>query len=246
MGTNGSFGNEDSDKSVLSAIGRSITPVFAPMGLTQDNWPATVGIFTGIFAKEAVVGTLDAMYTQIGEAAATEAGAGDGENESFNFWAGIGESFATIPDNLMGVVDTLLDPLGIAVGDVSTVESAAEEQEVALGTFGAMVTLFDGKVGAFAYLLFILLYFPCVAAIAAVYRETNFKWTAFVGAWTTGLAYMAAVLFYQAATIGRHLVSSLLWIAVICALFLGVGMIMRQVGGKERGAVAGLPDGAKA
>jgi ferrous iron transport protein B len=246
MGTDGSYGNEDSDKSVLSAIGRSITPVFAPMGLTQDNWPATVGIFTGIFAKEAVVGTLDAMYTQIGAADVAEAGAADSKAEGFDFWAGIGESFVTIPDNLIGVADTLLDPLGISVGDVSTVESAAEEQEVALGTFGAMVTLFDGKVGAFAYLLFILLYFPCVAAIAAVYRETNFQWTAFVGAWTTGLAYMAAVLFYQTATIGRHPVSSLLWIAVICAVFLGVFMIMRQMGGKERGAVAGLPDGAKA
>ncbi len=237
MGNDGSFGNEDSDKSVLSAIGRSITPVFSPMGLTQENWPATVGIFTGIFAKEAVVGTLDAMYTQIGEAAPAE---------GFDFWAGIGESFATIPDNLMGVADTLLDPLGISLGNVSTVESAAEEQEVALGTFGAMVALFDGKVGSFAYLLFILLYFPCVAAIAAVYRETNFRWTAFVGGWTTGLAYMASVLFYQTATIGRHPVSSLLWIAVICAVFLGVFMIMRQMGGKERVAVAGLPDGAKA
>ena len=246
MGTDGSFGNEDSDKSVLSAIGRSITPVFAPMGLTQDNWPATVGIFTGIFAKEAVVGTLDATYTQIGEAAATEAGAGDGENESFNFWAGIGESFATIPDNLMGVVDTLLDPLGLSVGDVSNVKEAAEEQGVAEGTFGAMATLFDGKVGAFAYLLFILLYFPCVAAIAAVYRETNLLWTAFVGGWTTGLAYTASVLFYQTATIGRHPVSSLLWIAVICAFGLGVVMIMRQISSKERSTVAGLPDGAKA
>jgi ferrous iron transport protein B len=246
MGTDGSFGNEDSDKSVLSAIGRSITPVFAPMGLTQDNWPATVGIFTGIFAKEAVVGTLDAMYTQIGEAATTEAGGEDGEAEGFDFWGGIGESFTTIPDNLKGVADMLLDPLGLSVGDVSNVIEAAEEQGVAEGTFGAMVTLFDGKVGAFAYLLFILLYFPCVAAIAAVYRETNLLWTAFVGAWTTGLAYMAAVLFYQTATIGRHPVSSLLWITVICAVFLGVIMIMRQMGGKERGAVAGLPDGAKA
>lgn len=252
MGTDGSFGNEESDKSVLSAIGRSITPVFSPMGLTQENWPATVGIFTGIFAKEAVVGTLDAMYTQIGAAEAAEVGAEDGETEGFDFWAGIGESFATIPDNLIGVADTLLDPLGVSVGDVSTVESAAEEQEVAVGTFGAMMALFDGKVGAFAYLLFILLYFPCVAAIAAVYRETNFRWTAFVGAWTTGLAYMAAVLFYQTATIGRHPVSSLLWIAVICAVFLGVFMIMRQIGmggnkeNKERGAVTGLPDGAKA
>ena len=31
-----------------------------PMGIDEDNWPATVGIFTGFFAKEVVVGTLDA------------------------------------------------------------------------------------------------------------------------------------------------------------------------------------------
>jgi ferrous iron transport protein B len=237
MGTDGSFGNEDSDKSALSTIGRAITPVFSPMGLTQDNWPATVGLFTGLFAKETVVGTLDAIYTQIGAA-----GAGKGEAESFDFWTGIGESFATIPENLLGVADTLLDPLGISVGDVSTVENAAGELEVAVGTFGVMTALFDGKVGAFAYLLFVLLYFPCGAAIAAVYRETNFRWTVFVGAWTTGLAYMAAVLFYQAATFSRHPVSSLLWIVVLCFFFLCVVMIMRMMGGKERVAVAGLPD----
>ena len=59
LGTDGSFGNEGSDKSVLSSIGKSITPLFAPLGISQENWPATVGIFTGIFAKEAVVGTLE-------------------------------------------------------------------------------------------------------------------------------------------------------------------------------------------
>jgi ferrous iron transport protein B len=40
-----------------------ITPVLNPLGVTEENWPATVGVFTGIFAKEAVVGTLDALYT---------------------------------------------------------------------------------------------------------------------------------------------------------------------------------------
>jgi ferrous iron transport protein B len=241
MGTDGSFGNEDSDSSALSAIGKSITPVFTPMGLTQENWPATVGIFTGIFAKEAVVGTLDAMYTQIGAAEAEETA-----GEAFNFWDGIKASFVTIPENLVGMADTLLDPLGLSVGDVSTMETAAEEQEVALGTFGAMVRLFDGKIGAFAYLLFILLYFPCVAAIAAVYRETNLMWTTFVGAWTTGLAYMASVLFYQTATIGRHPVSSLVWIVILCGLFLGVVLIMRQMGNKEKRLVTIIPDGVQA
>lgn len=246
MGTDGSFGNENSDKSVLSAIGKSITPVFSPMGLTQDNWPATVGIFTGIFAKEAVVGTLDAMYTQVGAAAAAKSGAGGGEAEGFNFWAGIGDAFATIPENLKGVTDTVLDPLGFSVGDVSTVESAAGELAVSFGTLGTMAALFDGKVGAFAYLLMVLLYVPCAAAIAAIYRETNLRWTLFACTWNAGLAYMAATLFYQIATMGRDPMASLLWIGVVCTLFLSAIMIMRQMGDKKTDAVAGLPDGARA
>ena len=62
IGADGSIGNENSEKSLLAVIGKAITPAFHPMGIDEDNWPATVGIFTGIFAKEVVVGTLDALY----------------------------------------------------------------------------------------------------------------------------------------------------------------------------------------
>ncbi|MBN1627126.1 MAG: Fe(2+) transporter permease subunit FeoB [Deltaproteobacteria bacterium] len=236
MGTDGTFGNEDSDKSILSSVGRSITPVFEPIGIQEDNWPATVGIFTGIFAKEAVVGTLDSLYAQIGEAQAEEVEGGSEaeEEEGFDFWGGIVESFATIPANLAGVADTVTDPMGLSLGDVSSVETAAEGQEVSLGTFGAMVSLFDGRIGAFSYLLFILLYFPCVAAIAAVYRETNLKWAAFSGAWTTGLAYIAATVFYQAATFSRHALSSSLWLAGMCLVFMGAVLVMRYIGANAR------------
>lgn len=68
VGTDGSFGNENSDKSVLSKAAQFVTPVFSPMGVTQENWPATVGIITGIFAKEAVVGTLNSLYTSTPDA----------------------------------------------------------------------------------------------------------------------------------------------------------------------------------
>ncbi len=225
LGTDGSFGNEDSETSVLSAIGKTITPVFAPMGIAEENWPATVGIFTGIFAKEAVVGTLDALYAQHEAAEEDEAV----EEEAFSFWDGISESFATIPENLSGVAWTFLDPLGISVGTVDTLEAAAEEQEVSVGTFGTMAALFDGKIGAFAYLLFILLYFPCVAAIAAVYRETNWQWTAFAGMWTTGLAYLAATLFYQLATFSRHPASSVAWTLGIAAVFAATVFLLRRL-----------------
>ena len=62
-GADGSFGNQNTKKSVLSEIGRGLVPVFEPMGIREDNWPATVGILTGILAKETVVGTLNTLYS---------------------------------------------------------------------------------------------------------------------------------------------------------------------------------------
>jgi ferrous iron transport protein B len=229
IGTDGSFGNEDGERSVLSSIGRSITPIFSPIGMKEENWPAAVGIFTGVLAKEAVVGTLDALYSQ---AAAAEAPVETTE-EAFSFWGGITEAFATIPDNLAGVSGTLLDPLGLDVGDVSSVETAAEEQEVATGTFGAMVRLFDGTAAAFAYLLLILLYFPCVAVVGAVYREAGMRWTLFISIWSTGVGYGSAVLFYQFATISAHPLQTVIWTGIV-SLFLGLSLLtIKQMGRKE-------------
>ena len=45
---------------------------------------------------------------------------------------------------------------------------------------------------AFGYMVFILLYFPCVAAITAVKRESNIKWMVFTMFYTTGVAWLAA------------------------------------------------------
>ena len=216
LGTDGSFGQENSQKSVLSEIGRSLTPAFKPMGIEEANWPATVGIFTGVLAKEAVVGTLDALYSQMATGA-IEAG-----DDEFNLLQALLDACATIPENLAAVADNILDPLGLNIDDVSTLDAAAEAQEVTTVTYTAMQASFDGQVGAFAYLLFILLYAPCVAATTAIYRETNTGWALFVVFWTTGLAYMTATIFYQTATYSQHPSYSFFWIAAMIAAFVSV------------------------
>jgi ferrous iron transport protein B len=208
-------------------MSRSITPVFAPMGLDQDNWPATVGIFTGVLAKEAMVGTLDSIYGNLAQQDAIATGQAP-EAETFNIWGGIGKAFATIPTNLAAVPAQLIDPLDLNIGDVRDINVAAEEQEVAVGTFGAMVKRFDGKVGAFAYLLFVLMYFPCVAATGTVYRETNLQWTLFVAFWTTGLAYWSATMYYQVATFSRHPGSSTAWIVGLAVVMVGTIAALRM------------------
>ena len=224
VGMDGSFGNQNSKNSALSVLAQTITPVFEPMGIDQDNWPATVGIVTGILAKEVVVGTLDSLYSNL----EVTAGANEAVAE-YDLVNGVSEALATIPVNITEAVSNISDPLGLSVlDDTHSQDLAAESQEVSADTFGVMVSRFDGKIGAFAYLLFILLYFPCVAAFGAMTREVGKKW-AIVGAlWATGLAYFSATVFYQIGTFSQHPMHSLLWIGVsIVILIISVMMLMK-------------------
>jgi ferrous iron transport protein B len=51
---------------------------------------------------------------------------------------------------------------------------------------------------AFAFLIFVLIYFPCIAVVAAVKKETGgWKWAVFLALYTTSLAYLAALLVNQ-------------------------------------------------
>lgn len=52
-------------ESVLGRIGTLIAPIFAPAGF--GNWQASVGLFSGIAAKEAVVATLGMVYAGVEE-----------------------------------------------------------------------------------------------------------------------------------------------------------------------------------
>ena len=233
LGTDGSFQNDQSENSVLSAIGKGIVPAFAPMGLDEENWPAAVGIFTGVLAKEVVVGTLDALYSQMAQTENIANGDRTPKPAEFNLRLVAIEAFQSISDNLKDITDALTDPLGLDIGDVSNIENAAEQQEVVAGTFRVMRARFDGQAGAFAYLLFILLYFPCVAAIAAIYRETG-GWAIFVAGWTTGIAYMSAAIFYQLATFSQHPVYSATWITGLSLVFASVVLGLRFWGRSNR------------
>ena len=53
-------------------------------------------------------------------------------------------------------------------------------------------------VTAMAFLIFVLIYFPCVAVVAAVKKETGgWRWAAFLALYTTVLAYLLSLLVYQ-------------------------------------------------
>lgn len=50
---------------------------------------------------------------------------------------------------------------------------------------------------AYGLMLFVLIYFPCVAVIAAIRKEANWRWAVFTMFYTTAIAWIAAFLVYQ-------------------------------------------------
>ncbi|URR35742.1 Fe(2+) transporter permease subunit FeoB [Thermosynechococcus sp. HN-54] len=235
VGTDGSFGQKDSTQSILSAFSRQIAPIFSPMGIQSENWPATVGLFTGIFAKEVMVGTMDALYTELARQEAQSTEAGDTPEEPFSVLGGLKEAVLSIPKNLSELGQRVLDPLGFHVlQKADNPEAAAEIQNVHYTTFGQMARRFGTPAAAIAFLLFVLLYFPCVSATAAVYRETNLGWTMFVSVWTTGLAYWVATAYYQLMTFAAHPMFSLVWLLGLGAVMGVVIMALKYWGDRQR------------
>lgn len=203
---------EGDTQSLLSFIGKCLTPFFAPMGIHADNWPATVGLVTGILAKEVVVGTLNTLYTQMGHFTFTNP-------DTFHFWANLQDAWNSIAINFRALAGAFSNPV-LAKAPIHSVNQ---------GVNGLMYQQFDGKIGAFAYLLFVLLYFPCISTTAVMLRELHRGWSIFSIFWMTGIAYGMAVLFYQIATWMHHPTLSFIWIMAV-SLFFGLTMVaIRQI-----------------
>jgi ferrous iron transport protein B len=218
LGTDGQFGHHDSRDSVLSKSAQVVTPLLAPMGIKEDNWQASVGIITGLFAKEALVATFNSLYTD-----------SSAEAEELKSMAALwSDATDSVKENLLGIKAD--DPLGTDIGDVSNLHVAAQEQGVNEGTFTVMQAAFAGKIGAFSYLLFILLYTPCAAAMGAIKSEVGTRWAAFAALWSFSLAYLAATFTYQVATFSTNPLSAGISILVVVGVFAGIYFWLKRFG----------------
>lgn len=200
--------NPEKNVSYLESMGRKVSVVFQPIGIEKDNWPAAVGLLSGVMAKEVVVGTLNALYSQQNDAPV----------KMPHFKETMQEAFTSVKERLFGLREAIKNPL----------VAHASDEDLALGVMGTMVERFQGPIAAFAYLLFVLLYFPCVSVIASIAKELSWRWGLFAMGWTTGLAYLVAMLFYQCATLPAHPRQSLMWILSGLIFFIGAVYFIRK------------------
>jgi len=202
------------DDSALASVSRVITPLFKPIGVHEDNWQATVGLFTGAMAKEVVVGTLNTLYTaeNIQEAAFNPA----------DFHLG---------DELVSAVDetwqSLKETFSLSVL-ANLIEASKGDGEMASGAMGVMSEKFGSASAAYSYLIFVLLYIPCISVMGAIARESSRGWMGFSVLWGLNIAYSLATVYYQTVNFNQHPQYSLVCIlAVVLFNVVVIGLLRR-------------------
>ncbi|EEL9180641.1 Fe(2+) transporter permease subunit FeoB [Salmonella enterica] len=200
--------------SALASVSRVITPVFKPIGVHEDNWQATVGLFTGAMAKEVVVGTLNTLYT-----------AENIQDEAFN------PADFHLGDELLGAVDdtwqSLKDTFSLSVL-ANPIEASKGDGEMATGAMGVMDQKFGSAAAAYSYLIFVLLYVPCISVMGAIARESSRGWMGFSILWGLNIAYSLATLFYQVTSFSQHPTYSLICILAVIVFNVVVLSLLRR------------------
>ena len=230
VGLSGVSPTTDPGTSLLGTIGKAITPAFGPMGIQKDNWPATVGLLTGAVAKEVVIGTLNGAYSASEATTAPDYRDADVPGEMLS-------ALSTIPANAAALARNITDPLGF--GNLSDASHAATYSGASQATLRALAAHFT-PLAAIAYLIFVLLYIPCVSTMGAVRRETgSWRWTIYAIVWGIAVAYGLATAWYQLAHLADHPAATAAWIGGIAVVFLATVYVMSRMGAHGEASVAG-------
>ncbi len=160
------FEEKVTEESLLVHFGKKFSYIFEPIGISQDNWPATVSLMTGVVAKEVVASTLVTLY-EINE-------------------------------------QSDIDPTDL------------------------VKKYFKHDTDAFAYLLFVLIYFPCITVFSVMQKEMSTKVAVYSSLFYTTFAYVVAATFHKISlyTNNSILISMGILIGIITILSYTIRMVI--------------------
>ena len=96
------------------------------------------------------------------------------------------------------------------------------------GAMGVMGSKFGSAAAAYSYLIFVLLYIPCISVMGAIARESSRGWMTFSILWGLNIAYSLSTLYYQTVSFSQHPRYSLVCIlAVILFNIVVLGLLRR-------------------
>ena len=181
----GAFSDTPVSESAFATVSEIAAPVFSPLGFGE--WEMTGSLVTGFVAKEVVVSTFNQVYDLEEPEEAVE---------STTFLADLGEILVSF----FGAVWDTIKSIPLIVG-VDLFEGEEEEGPTAL--MAAVENSFNessgghGALASVGYMAFVLLYTPCMVAIAAEKQELGAKWmwVSIIGQLV--IAWLVALIIFQ-------------------------------------------------
>lgn len=173
------WGVSNQRDSYFGKVSGAISPVFAPLGF--DNWETGGALVTGFMAKEIVVSTMSQIYLGDEELQVVE------ETTLGKEFLGIGQGFVEATVSSGKILLSIIP--GVNLVDE---ESESEDTALSLALQGNFTPL-----SATAFLVFVLLYVPCVATLGAIKHEFGMSWAVTSALYQTAVAWLAAFIVYQ-------------------------------------------------
>ncbi|WP_297888178.1 ferrous iron transport protein B [Sulfurihydrogenibium sp.] len=144
------------DETILANVSKKVAVIFQPLGF--GTWEATASLFSGFVAKEVVLSTMGNIY--VGEKIQEE-------KKETSFTEGIKEIATGFIDANINLVKNFVSIFGFV---------KKEEEEFDKSLADAIRSAFN-PASAYSFLVFLLLYTPCLATVFAIKQELNsYKW----------------------------------------------------------------------
>jgi len=171
------WGVESKKDSYLGQAGQVMAPALAPLGF--GTWEAASSLITGVIAKEIVVGTMGEIYAPARDAEKTE------------------EVTPTLGEDLKEIVVSFGAAAKSAVTTTLGIPGEAEEEEDLSSLKSAVLGAFT-PLTSYAFMVFVLLYMPCMVVAIAMRQEFgSWKWFGVAFVYQTVLAWGMAFIVYQ-------------------------------------------------
>jgi ferrous iron transport protein B len=173
------WGVTNQQDSYFGKVSNVIAPVFVPLGF--GNWQTTGALITGFMAKEIVVSTMSQIY--LGQDEIEPA-------ESTTF----GEDLL---NSARGFVIATIDSIKIILSILPNVDLIPADKVYNDITLGQALQSQFTALSAMAFLVFVLLYVPCIATLGAIKHEFGTSWAVTSAVYQTIVAWFLALIVYQ-------------------------------------------------
>jgi len=179
------WGVTDPQQSLYGKVSARIAPILEPAGF--GKWEASGALVTGMVAKEIVVSSLAQVYYVPQE---------DKTTDDFSFWGDVKNLLWGLGNATVQAGKELLDVFTPGISLFPDNKSDGENVALSRALQAAFTPL-----SAISFLLFVLLYVPCVATIGAQIQEFGWKWAAISVTITLVVPWIISVTVYQVGTL---------------------------------------------